>query len=149
MKNIQVILSKTDEELARCLRIRQIVFIEEKGVPQELETDEFDTLNKSDHFLVLCDGNSVGTHRCRREAEATIKLQRFCIQKEFRGGGLGAYVLEYIENYYKQLHYQKIELDAKYEVKGFYEKCGYRVCSDSFMEAGIKHIAMEKLLYSQ
>ncbi len=39
---------------------------------------------------------------------------------------MGAYVLEYIENYYKQLHYQKIELDAKYEVKGFYEKCGIR-----------------------
>ena len=60
MKNIQVILSKTDEELAQCLRIRQIVFIEEKGVPQELETDEFDTLNKSEHFVVVCDGNFCG-----------------------------------------------------------------------------------------
>lgn len=86
MKNIQVILSKTDEELAQCLCIRQIVFIEEKGVPQELETDEFDTLNKSDHFLVLCDGNSVGTLRCRREAEATINYRGSAFKKNSVAG---------------------------------------------------------------
>ena len=145
-KSIQIILSNTAEQLAECLRIRKIVFVQEKGVLQKLETDEFDILDKCDHFLVQCNGNSVGTLRCRCEAGGIIKLQRFCIQKKFRGGGLGSYVLKYIENYYKQRHYQKFQLDAKYEVRGFYEKCGYWVCSDSFMEAGVKHIAMEKTL---
>lgn len=145
MKNIEMTKIADKEMLERCLEIRDKVFTIEKGVPKEIEVDQFDCLNEScSHFLIRYQNVDVGTIRCLHTSKDTVKIQRFCLLKEYRGFGLGKNVIEYIEKYYKEQGFATIEMDAKYEVCGFYEKCGYRKVSGVFIEANIEHIKMMK-----
>lgn len=145
MKNIEIYNVEDKNVLERCLEIRDKVFSVEKGVPKEIEVDQFDCLNEScSHFLIRYQNKDVGTIRCLYTSKDTVRIQRFCFLKEYRGLGLGKSVIEYIEHYYKKQGFATVEMDAKYEVCGFYEKCGYEKVSDVFIEANIEHIKMVK-----
>ena len=150
MKNIEIYEVVNKDMLEHCLEIREKVFSIEKGVPKEIEVDKFDCLNEScSHFLVRYQNNDVGTVRCFYISDDAVKIQRFCFLKEHRGLGLGKSVMEYMEGNYRNRGFAVIEMDAKYEVCGFYEKCGYKVVSDVFIEANIPHIKMMKELYKR
>lgn len=147
MENFKVQLADSPARLSRCLQIRNAVFTVEKMVPKEIEVDEYDSLNHMcDHFLIQSHETDVGTVRCLHVSENTIRVQRFCFLKAYRGLGLGKAVMSCIEDYYCDRNVIKIELDAKYEVYGFYEKCGYKRISDIFIEADIEHVKMVKEL---
>ena len=147
MKNIEIYEVADKDTLERCLEMRDKVFSVEKGVPKEIEVDKFDCLNEScSHFLIRYQNEDAGTIRCLSISNDTVKIQRFCFLKEYRGLGLGKSVIAYMENYYKKQGFATMEMDAKYEVCGFYEKCGYKKVSDIFIEANIKHIKMMKEL---
>ncbi|MDE7445197.1 MAG: GNAT family N-acetyltransferase [Lachnospiraceae bacterium] len=145
MDNIEIYKVVDTDALEQCLEIRNRVFTLEKGVPPNIEVDQYDCLNKScTHFLVKYSKNDIGTVRCLYTATGNIQIQRFCFLKEYRGLGLGKIVIKYIEDYYKTQGAQIIEMDAKYEVFGFYEKCGYKKVSEVFIEANIEHVKMMK-----
>lgn len=143
---LNIIKVSNKEDLKKCLDIREKVFIEEKKVPIEIENDCYDIITEAcDHFLIKYENKTVGTLRCYVKEKDEVKLQRFCILKEYRKLGIGKEVLAYIENYYK--NYKKvIKMDAKYEALVFYEKCGYKKISEVFIEANIEHIAMIKYI---
>lgn len=149
MNDLKILKADNTDILERCLAIRNTVFIVEKQVPREIEVDENDCLHgKCDHFLIRHGENDAGAFRCFHLSENTVKIQRFCILKEYRNLGFGKIAMEYIEDYYKKFCYKqnKIELtlDAKFAVSGFYEKCGYKRASEVFTEAGVPHIKMIK-----
>lgn len=145
MNTIEIYKVENKEILERCLRIRNSVFIIEKGVPEEIEIDEYDSMNEMcAHFLVRYQNTDAGTVRCLNVSDDTLKIQRFCILREYRNSGLGRAILEYVESQYKKQGFNTIKMDAKYEVFGFYEKCGYRKVSDVFMEANVQHVKMMK-----
>lgn len=145
MKNIEICKADNTYILERCLNVRSEVFIIEKGVPKEIEVDNYDTLNEQcNHFLLKYNGIDVGAIRCLHISADAIQIQRLCFLKEYRKLGLGRTVIEYIENYYGNQGVTEVRLDAKYEVSGFYEKCGYKKISDIFIEANIEHIKMMK-----
>ena len=145
MENIEIYKIVDADALERCLQIRNRVFTLEKGVPQKIEVDQYDCLNKScTHFLVKYSKNDIGTVRCLYTANGNIQIQIFFFLKEYRGIGLLKIVIEYIEDYYKAQGIKIIEMDAKYEVFGFYEKCGYEKVSEVFIEANIEHVKMMK-----
>ncbi len=147
MNRIKIIKAETDGTLARCLRIRREVFTVEKGVSEEIETDGNDRLGADcAHFLLTYGGKDAGAVRLVRISESTVKVQRFCILKEFRRLSLGRSVMEHVENYCRGLGIRVMEIDSKYEVFPFYERCGCRRVSDVFIEAGVKHVKMIKEL---
>lgn len=144
---LKVKVAENKQTLDLCLYVRDAVFTIEKNISREIEVDEHDVLNGScDHFLLEYDGKPVGALRCIHVNEAAVKLQRFCILKEYRKLGLGREMLEAVEMHYRSDSFSEIELDAKYEAYVFYEKCGYRKVSDVFEEAGIPHVKMVKAL---
>lgn len=139
--------AENNEVLETCLYVRNAVFTVEKKIAKEIEVDENDMLNgRCDHFLVEYEGKPAGALRCMRTGDDFVKLQRFCILKEYRNQGLGRKITAFVEEYYRNNSYAKIELDAKFEVFEFYEKCGYKKISDPFEEAGIPHVKMVKEL---
>lgn len=147
MEKIEICKVDSTDMLERCLEIRANVFTFEKGVPKEIEVDQHDRPDQScDHFLVRYGNRDVGALRCPHTTTETIRLQRFCFLKEYRGLGLGKNVMAYLEDFYKSRGFKRIEMDAKYAVSGFYEKCGYEKVSDVFIEADVEHIKMRKHL---
>lgn len=145
LKHIEFCKADNIVTLERCLEIRNTVFCVEKGVPREIEVDEHDCLSEiCNHFLIRYEENDAGAIRCLYTSSDTIRIQRLCFLKEYRGLGLGKALIEYIEAYYRNRGITKITLDSKYEVSGFYEKCGYKKISDVFIEANVEHIKMMK-----
>lgn len=145
MNNVEIYKVVDTDSLNHCLEIRNKVFTLEKKVPREIEVDQYDCLNKAcDHFLVRYQKSNAGTIRCLYVANETIHIQRFCLLKGYRKQGLGHLTIEYIEKYYRNHGIKQIEMDSKYEVFGFYEKCGYEKVSEIFVEAGVEHVKMVK-----
>ncbi len=147
MANINILKIDDNDMLNESLEIRKKVFTDEKSVPRNIECDKYDeTLNLCDHFIIIYNDMKVGTLRCLNLGDDVVKLQRFCFLKDYRNLGLGRKTLNFIENFYKEQGIHKITMDAKYQVSGFYEKCGYIKQSEIFIEAGIEHIKMSKNL---
>lgn len=61
-----------------------------------------------------------------------------------RGVGNGRKLLQAAERYAGEAGYKAIELDAQKQTVLFYQKCGYEIVSEEFIEAGIPHIKMRK-----
>ena len=72
--------------------IRTQVFVEEQGVPETLEHDEYEAL--SSHFLVFDQKKAVATARWRRTKDG-IKLERFAVLPNYRGKGIGKFLVQY------------------------------------------------------
>ena len=135
-----------NDRIDECVKIRTEVFVGEQGVPPELEVDGFDAPGAPcDHFLIVDEGEPVGTFRCIFEGGA-VHVGRLCVKKEKRHRGYGRAALESIEKYYGARGYEKLTLGAQVTAIPFYEKCGFSVVSDVFLDAGIEHRKMEKAL---
>lgn len=123
--------------------IRSKVFLEEQKIDPKDEFGEADFDYK--YYLVTKDNNPVGTLRIKNIDENNVKIERFCILKEYRNQGIGSSLLHYVEKKLSQKHTPiAITLDAQKQAIKFYENNGYKQNSNIFLEAGIEHIKMFK-----
>lgn len=119
----------TAEELEYAFNIRKKVFVEEQGVPLQLEFDEFDHLEgQCIHILVIHDEQPVGIGRIR-----TVD-------------GIGKAIISKLEEVAASKGLQQVKLHGQTQAQGFYEKLGYQASSAEFMEDGIPHVLMIKNL---
>lgn len=126
------------------LRIRQDVFVKEQGVPEELEVDEYDPICVN---FVLYDeeDKAIATARLlENKQENSAKVQRVAVRKEARGKDYGKHVMEACERFAKEERLSALKLHAQLSALPFYEKLGYKVYGEEFMDAGIPHIRMKK-----
>ncbi len=145
MEKIWVKAAENQKELEQCLLLRRKIFTEEKGISAEIEVDEEDHLqSKCEHFLVFLGENPVGACRCRYIGTNKVKIQRFCVLQDYRRRAVGKNFIKALESYYQKRGVLWIEIDSKYGVSIFYQKCGYQIRSKVFIEAGVQHVKMEK-----
>lgn len=139
---IDVKIARSDREREAAYDVRKQVFVEEQGVPLNLEMDEFD--KTSDHFIVYDDERPIGAGRIREIENGIGKVERICVLKDFRGKHLGNLIMLELEKHAKSTGMKKLILNAQSYAVPFYEKLGYTVTSPEFMDADIPHRAMEK-----
>ena len=143
----ELVVVTDEKELEICKAVRRRVFIDEQGVDESLEIDEHDVIGgKCRHYYAAVKGTPAGACRVMDKGEGVAKLQRFCVLPEYRKRGLGRFMLERLEEICAAEGYRTIEMGAQRHAVPFYEKCGYSVVSGVFMDAGIKHVKMEKFL---
>lgn len=137
----------TEAQLLAAKQIRRTVFIEEQGIAEELEHDEYDKLSPlCTHILIFNEAQeTVGTGRLRN-VDGIGKLERICTLSTARGQGSGALVVQALEEIARQMGLTKVKLGAQLQVQSFYERLGYTTVSDIFIDAGIQHVLMEKKL---
>ncbi|MCL6445790.1 MAG: GNAT family N-acetyltransferase [Alicyclobacillus sp.] len=147
---MQVEVVHTLEGLKVCLALRDEVFVTEQGVPPELEHDEYDVLDGAVVHLLLRDelGRPLATARLKPLGPDTAQVQRVAVRRADRGKGHGRAVMDAVEHLAKERGYKRLVLDAQMTALPFYQTLGYIQTSDPFMEAGIQHVAMEKILYT-
>lgn len=126
------------------LHIRHAVFIIEQGVSLEEEIDDLE--NQTEHLVVYENGQPVAAARMLAIDPQTYKAQRVSVLKDARGQGYGAELMQQMELRAKELGGQKITLGAQNTAIPFYEKLGYEVEGDEFLDAGIPHHTMSKSL---
>ncbi len=120
--------------------LRRIVFIEEQGVPEEIELDEDDAI--ATHVLALAGDTPVGCGRMIPHGDQ-VKIGRMAVLKERRGEGIGRQILEYLMSLARERGFRYAILHAQTHAEGFYLKCGYQPKGEVFEEAGILHRLMD------
>lgn len=140
---MKMILAKTDKELQDALHVRKEVFVGEQNVPMEEEIDEFE--NTSDHFVLYDEDEPVGAGRFRVK-EGQGKVERICVLSTTRGKGAGKRIMNFIEEHARSKEVPALILNAQTHAIPFYENLGYSVTSDEFLDAGIPHKSMKKIL---
>lgn len=75
-----------------------------------------------------------------------VRLRQMAVQNNLQGKGIGASIMNYAENIAMDLGYKKLIMHARQTAIGFYEKLGYKVAGDEFIEISLPHVIMEKNL---
>lgn len=129
------------EEREICYQQRHAVFVEEQGVPQDMERDEYDERGAT-HFLGFEDGRPVATARIVIK-ETTAKIGRVVVVREARGRGYGVSMMKAVMDH---VDTGKLAadflLDAQVDAVAFYERLGFTRKGDVFLDAGIPHVRM-------
>ena len=121
-------------ELDVALAIRRAVFVEEQGVPAELEADGKD--GGSEHFLARQGERAIATARARR-TDRGWKIERVAVLGAQRGLGVGMTLVRGVlelapPGLVPYVHAQESAL-------GFWQRAGFVAEGPSFEEAGIRH----------
>jgi predicted GNAT family N-acyltransferase len=125
------------------LALRHEVFVDEQGVPRELEMDEDD--ESAVHIVALQDGALVGTCRVV-QAGSQAKFGRLVVARAARGRGIGAALLAEAERRARAMGCDQMVLAAQTSAIGLYERAGYSARGEVYLDAGIEHMTMEKPL---
>ena len=143
--NIETRVAATREDIEAALEIRRVVFIEEQGVAHDIERDGLD--GEATHVIAEADGRVVAAGRFVTQADehgATARVGRMAVLGEFRRHGIATAVLEALETEARRQGLGGIELHSQSYVQRFYDRCGYTVAGEPFVEAGIDHVTMVK-----
>ncbi|KNG93794.1 GNAT family N-acetyltransferase [Pseudaestuariivita atlantica] len=136
-------LMQTDD-VDTCWAIRRTVFVDEQGVPPELEPDEHDTTDAL-HVLATVEDEPVGAARIIPYG-TTAKIGRVAVLKEHRGQGIGAQLIHACQHLAAAQGATRTILGAQLSAISFYERLGYHRFGEVFDDAGIDHIMMERSL---
>ncbi len=117
--------------------VRRKVFIEEQHVPEDLEWDDFD--ETSYHVLAIDQQNTpIGSGRLKPDGQ----IGRMAVMPDWRNKGIGTAILINILEHAKQSGFQDLYLHAQISAIHFYQRHGFKVISEEFMDAGIPHKTM-------
>jgi predicted GNAT family N-acyltransferase len=121
--------------------VRETVYIQEQDIPEDLEWDGED--ETCTHILVTTpDGNPVATARMMRNGH----IGRLAVLKPSRRRNIGSRMLSMLCEEAKNAGLKHVYLDAQTYAIPFYEKQGFQVVGEEFMDAGIPHKHMVKNL---
>ncbi len=132
------------EDLRTCQALRRTVFIEEQNVPEADEVDGRDA--GAVHLLATVDGRAVGTARLLVSGDSG-KIGRVCVLAEMRGKGIGARLIEAaLREFAANPAIAKVKLSAQISALPFYERLGFTAEGDDYLDAGIVHRDMFRML---
>ena len=125
----------TESESLRA--IRDIVFVREQGVPRDIEWDNRD--EDAIHFIAVDQMNTpIGTARLLPSGQ----LGRMAVLPEWRNKQIGSKILQFILTL-PTVNRKCIHLHAQVNAIPFYQRAGFVMIGERFMEAGIEHQSME------
>jgi len=140
-----VILIQSWQEASKAaFAIRHKVFIEEQGVPEDLELDELDQLAM--HALAFQDSKCVGTGRLVSIGGQNGQIGRMAVLPRFRNQGFGRNILRKLMAHAQSDGMVSLILHSQVSAIPFYEKQGFQIHGNVYDEAGIPHRNMIHLL---
>jgi len=136
--NTLVIFIKPWEKAAKeAYAIRQEVFIEERGVPQHMELDEYDP--GAAHVLAYQNARCIATARLVRLDEKSAQIGRMAVLIALRGQGIGTAMLKQLIAHALSEGISNLVLHSQLSAISFYEKLGFKAEGPIYQEAGISH----------
>jgi len=134
------------DDLLKIFKLRIEIFIFEQKCPIEEEFDNYDNpASESIQFIVEENGKCVGTARIVNYKDKT-KIERVCIIKNKRKLNIGSQLMNHMHNYLKKNDTNIVEISAQITAINFYKNLGYVEEGTQYIEVGINHIKMKKLI---
>lgn len=135
---MKLIIGTWDELREPAMLVRRDVFIQEQGVPEEMEWDYLDRI--ATHVVVIDGDRAVATGRLIQEQH--FKIGRMAVLATHRLQGLGSKMLKSLIEAAKQQGANQIQLHAQVSAIPFYAKYDFEPTGPIFDEVGIDHVLM-------
>ena len=138
---MQLILGPWSQLQSTAAQVRQTVFVQEQGIPVELEWDAADA--DCLHALILDDtGKAAGTGRLLPDGH----IGRMAVLAAYRRQGLGGQILEALVTAAAARGHRSVVLSAQLHARSFYERHGFIARGEIYDDAGIPHQQMVRTL---
>jgi predicted GNAT family N-acyltransferase len=138
--NARLTLGDWDSQRDAARAVRYEVFVVEQKVPVELEWDEMDA--QCVHALVFDCEEAVATGRLLPDGH----IGRMAVRKPARGQGIGGMILDALIEQARWRGDRAVMLNAQTHAEPFYARYGFVREGEEFMEAGIPHVHMRRVL---
>jgi len=138
------IIDHGTKEYQQMVKLRDDILRKPLGLsfsPEELENEKSNLM-----IGAFEDGNILGCAMLVEESSRVVKLRQMAVLNALQGKGIGRALMQFAENLARDHGYRVLTMHARKNAVGFYEKMGYTVKGDEFMEVSIPHYEMEKQL---
>ena len=143
---IKIKVAQDMESIIESQKIRNEVFVQEQGIPLELDLDGWD--GNSYHALAYGNNQVVGVARLALTGDNKAVLARVAVLKEYRGFGIASKIVKASLLQAENLNIRKIDIYPHEYLKGFYESFGFKYIEKSEVVGNHQLIKMEKTLRS-
>ena len=109
--------------------------------PEQLEAEKDDIL-----IGAFDEGKILGCCILTEVAPDTVKLRQMAVSNKLQHMGIGYTIMQFAENLARDNRFEKIIMHARKDSIHFFEKLGYEVMSEPFIELTIPHVIMGKEL---
>jgi predicted GNAT family N-acyltransferase len=132
------------KEYQQMVKLRNDILRQPLGLsftPEELATEK-------DHILIgaFDEDEMLACCMLTKMDDKCLRLRQMAVQNNLQGKGIGASMMNFAEIVARDKGYKKLSMHARKTALGFYEKLGYKVVGDEFIEVTIPHFVMEKKL---
>jgi predicted GNAT family N-acyltransferase len=138
-EDIRIVHAEEDADFDQIFRIREVVFEQEMGVPEEAQIDGFDPV--AHHYIIMWKDHTVGVGRWRVTLGGNIRLERLAVLPSYRRQGLGRTLME------KMLgdvpRNRPVYIECPRTQAGYFAGFGFLVEGEEFDFQGIPHVRME------
>lgn len=141
--SLQIEITSFTAREAEITAIRTQVFHQEQHIDPVLDFDGLDA--EAIQILASYHDQPVGTARARLLGK-TAKVERVAVLSAYRQRGIGTAIMTQLLAYLKQQELENVILNAQRPSEPFYQHLGFSACGPVFMEAGIEHIQMQRIL---
>ncbi len=116
--------------------------------PLGLGFTEDELVAEKDHILIAAfdDDQMLGCCMLTTLDNQTLKIRQMAVQNNLQGKGIGASLMSFVENLARDKGYRNLVMHARDTAIGFYEKFGFRVFGEQFIEVGLPHHLMAKAI---
>ncbi|HEU4606730.1 MAG TPA: GNAT family N-acetyltransferase [Chitinophagaceae bacterium] len=138
------IIEHGSDDYQKMVRLRLDILRKPLGLqftPEELEQEKKDIL-----VGAFEEEKILGCCMLIEKDRSTVRLRQMAVINNLQGKGIGRALTIFAENIARDRGYRKITMHARKPVVGFYEKLGYSVNGNEFLEITIPHVEMEKAL---
>lgn len=111
-----------------------------------LYNEDTDGDAEDDVFIAIDNEKVIGCLMIKNKGNHLIKLRQMAVDENWQGKGIGKLLMHTAEAFAIENGIKRIELHARKNAIGFYERLGYSSYGEPFIEVSIPHLAMEKLL---
>jgi predicted GNAT family N-acyltransferase len=132
-----ILIKPWQEAVIEAYPIRKAVFIEEQGVPESMELDEYDPI--AQHALAYQGNTCVGTARLVALSDHQAQIGRMAVLSSYRRQGIGGQLLRALLENGRSQGIRQFELHAQLSAIPFYEQFGFIAQGPIYDEAGIAH----------
>ncbi len=131
-------------EYKKMIALRQQILRQPLGLSfsfEELEREKDDLL-----IAAFDDDDMLGCCLLTVVDNQTMRIRQMAVQNNLQGKGIGASLMSFMENLARDKGYKCLMMHARNTAIGFYERFGYKVRGNEFIEVGVPHHVMEKML---
>ncbi len=141
LDTLQIRLARWEQDSAAIRSVRNTVFSDEQGISETLDFDGRD--HECVHVLAqIGEGEAIGTARMLPDGH----VGRIAVHKKWRGRGVGMRLVEFLTDVARERGFAEIHLHSQVQAAGFYARLGFEERGETFMEAGIEHMLMVRIL---